>query len=696
MADREFTNINGIKVCDQTARNSIPTKTSQLENDSNFVTDSVVDEKIANAQLNGGGEVDLSSYAKITDLPTKTSQLTNDSGYITNVPDEYITETELNAKGYATTSQIPTVPTNVSEFTNDANYASETFVTNKIAEAALSGGEVDLSGYVTKETGNANQITFADGQTFQDKLDAGILKGEKGDKGDKGDTGEQGPQGIQGEQGPKGDKGDPGEPGASSIDDTTASATTTYSSNKIENIKENLNSQIKDIANLKTSINILEYEKYVDKITYDEWDWSPAFNKCISDIKSKKQSTIIVPIGIFNCYSTINLKRGVLIKGQGTWDTDNSSKIKLGNNANTTLFKTPYAQDPNNNSTSFMALENLVIDGNKANQTSYNTLIDFSGVFVGSWIKDCMICYSKGKALVTSGTQDVYFSNLWIIYNETENNESSVVLGNEDSINGFITMDNIYIEQCETNINSNITKGRALQLNCCQSCLINGIHIESASVALTILGKNCQIVKINNFTTYECGIESDIENNAQVLIKNASPYLLDMTGLFAYKSSNDYYMIQTDSKDIISGYGYAIIPIQTQVIQKITYNGGNNSNNINYILPQGTYIPNQLNLIRYGNYSDLALNFYINATKENAWKVHQKGMYFFIGYNDDDYIQFNTWGGKGDNIQCNKPLKFTQIKDLTQMPPNSIAIYNDELVYSTSDGTKKKIVLTNI
>lgn len=203
MANREFTNINGIKVCDQTARNSIPTKTSQLENDSNFVTDSVVDEKISNAQLSGGGEVDLSSYAKITDLPTKTSQLTNDSGYITNVPDEYITEAELNAKGYATTSQIPTVPTNVSEFTNDAHYASETFVTNKITEAQLSGGggTVDLSGYVTKETGNANQITFSDGQTFQAKLDNGTLKGEKGDKGDKGDQGAQGPAGANGQDG---------------------------------------------------------------------------------------------------------------------------------------------------------------------------------------------------------------------------------------------------------------------------------------------------------------------------------------------------------------------------------------------------------------------------------------------------------------------------------------------------------------
>ena len=150
-------------------------------NETNTTSDSYIKNKPTN----------LATMDDIPDVPTKTSQLTNDSGYITNVPDEYITETELNAKGYVTTSQMPTVPTNVSAFTNDANYASETFVTNKITEAQLGGdsGTVDLSGYVTKETGNANQITFADGQTFQTKLNNGTLKGDKGDKGDKGEQG---------------------------------------------------------------------------------------------------------------------------------------------------------------------------------------------------------------------------------------------------------------------------------------------------------------------------------------------------------------------------------------------------------------------------------------------------------------------------------------------------------------------------
>ena len=84
----------------------------------------------------------------------------------------------------------------------------ETKVNNIIANGGGGSGEtIDLSNYVTKEIGNANQITFADGKTFQEKLDTGTLKG------DKGDTGATGPKGEQGEVGPKGEKGDTGEIG---------------------------------------------------------------------------------------------------------------------------------------------------------------------------------------------------------------------------------------------------------------------------------------------------------------------------------------------------------------------------------------------------------------------------------------------------------------------------------------------------
>lgn len=39
-------------------------------------------------------------------VPTKVSDLTNDSGYLTDVPSEYVTDTELTAKGYAVASDV--------------------------------------------------------------------------------------------------------------------------------------------------------------------------------------------------------------------------------------------------------------------------------------------------------------------------------------------------------------------------------------------------------------------------------------------------------------------------------------------------------------------------------------------------------------------------------------------------------------
>ena len=80
-------------------KTEIPTALSQLSNDANYQTAENVNATLA-------------SYAKKTDLPTKVSDLTNDSGFITEVPDEYITDNELAAKGYQTSSQVETAITN--------------------------------------------------------------------------------------------------------------------------------------------------------------------------------------------------------------------------------------------------------------------------------------------------------------------------------------------------------------------------------------------------------------------------------------------------------------------------------------------------------------------------------------------------------------------------------------------------------
>ena len=105
--------INNINESLNTKANTsdIPTNTSELYNDSGFltsipseyVTEQEMNEAIAN--VSSGGSVDLSGYAtkdelntkaNISDIPTKTSKLTNDSGFLTSIPSEYVTETEMN------------------------------------------------------------------------------------------------------------------------------------------------------------------------------------------------------------------------------------------------------------------------------------------------------------------------------------------------------------------------------------------------------------------------------------------------------------------------------------------------------------------------------------------------------------------------------------------------------------------------
>lgn len=80
----------------------------------------------------GTREIDLTAYAKKTELPTKTSQLTNDSGFLTNVPEEYVTETELNGKGYQTGAQVTQEITNATK-----DMATNTGVEEKLEDYAL-------------------------------------------------------------------------------------------------------------------------------------------------------------------------------------------------------------------------------------------------------------------------------------------------------------------------------------------------------------------------------------------------------------------------------------------------------------------------------------------------------------------------------------------------------------------------------
>ena len=91
--------------------------------------------------------IDLSSYAKKTDIPDV-------SGYLTEIPEEYVTETELNAKGYLTQHQDLSAYALKTEIPSIDGLATTEYVDNAIANVP-SGGTVDLTNYYTKAETNA-------------------------------------------------------------------------------------------------------------------------------------------------------------------------------------------------------------------------------------------------------------------------------------------------------------------------------------------------------------------------------------------------------------------------------------------------------------------------------------------------------------------------------------------------------------
>ena len=109
------------------------------ENNVSF-SDAVINPEDIEVDLTGYATKDeLNAKADINDIPTKISELQNDSNFLSSIPSEYVTETELNQKGYLTEHQ------------SLDNYATKSYVSSEIANAQLEGGEVDLTGYVTKD-----------------------------------------------------------------------------------------------------------------------------------------------------------------------------------------------------------------------------------------------------------------------------------------------------------------------------------------------------------------------------------------------------------------------------------------------------------------------------------------------------------------------------------------------------------------
>ena len=155
---------------DLTGKPTIPKVISQLENDLNFVNITQLNTK--------ADKIHTHSYNNLEDLPTlfsgnyndllnkptvpsKTSELTNDSSFTTSTQlatkadkihthnyNDLEDKPTLFSGAYKDLTGKPTIPTLTSELENDSNFTTKAYVEQRITDVATSG-EIDLSDYVT-------------------------------------------------------------------------------------------------------------------------------------------------------------------------------------------------------------------------------------------------------------------------------------------------------------------------------------------------------------------------------------------------------------------------------------------------------------------------------------------------------------------------------------------------------------------
>ena len=176
---------------DYALTSAIPTKVSQLQNDSNFLT-SVPAEYVTETELNGKGYLTavpegyvtdselegkgyitsaaLDGYAQTADIPTATSALTNDSGFITNSVDNLTNYTLTSGLAAVATSgsyndleDKPTIITSYNDLT-DKPSIPEAYTLPAASASVLGGVKVDG----TTITATPEGVISASGSTVPD------------------------------------------------------------------------------------------------------------------------------------------------------------------------------------------------------------------------------------------------------------------------------------------------------------------------------------------------------------------------------------------------------------------------------------------------------------------------------------------------------------------------------------------------
>ena len=396
---------------------------------------------------------------------------------------------------------------------------------------------------------------------------------------------------------------------------------------------------------------------------------------------------IIFGQGTYHISKPIKLKRGTVLEGVGTFDSINiNSQIKLMDNSNCSALLSPYAQGLN--ATHFVGLKNLYINGNKTNNTEENVLVDFRGLYVGSFIENCMLCDNYGPALELGKGADVNIRHLWVVGNDTKDYGVIINRDLDDGSDGIMYFDNIYIEHTsngtkpETSPKEDETvRGKGILINAPVQLIINTVHFEGHSIPITIKG-NAGYINIPSISTAHCGSSKE-PSSSIIRFLDALPYHVDINNVKTSKITNMNNIVLADG---FNNNEFVNVPFGTGFLGKWSYERHGYAKDYG---TRGTSFINNVKVIRNGGYSGISLEFDYGSVKQSLQSTNPELLSVFSNNSGNNIELINFRSKSGANfVNALAPIVLHEkIENNTFYGLYSIGRVGNAMYYCPVDGT---------
>lgn len=392
------------------------------------------------------------------------------------------------------------------------------------------------------------------------------------------------------------------------------------------------------------------------------------------------------PGGCYLVSRTLILQYGDFLYGASannpnSGDPSRGVVIRLAPNSNVSLLQTFTSQEPDGGGNEYMAVENVVFDGNGSQQTKElqgQALVDYRGTFIQTFLRHVLITNAFGPGLFTGSTE---LDNVWIIGCSTSTYSwihNPVAPGL-----GAILANQVYVEESmlplnghyrspfdsHGSVNDPSTYSHAIWFNGMQSATINQLHCESAATCLDF--NDVQTLTIHGITGTRIGNPSSSDPTDEYFMRARNLNIYNFTFSAAYfdQTGTTYGGQFTNSRVFGLANGLTTNDIYQTPAGKITwpfYTWGRYDQGFSGVpyLGERPIIGNELWIEQTGNYSPNKLAIWDNrGGPDGSYAFFERqGGQLNLGFspgpwdsNEVTMLQLNFFGvgNSANNVQIN-------------------------------------------